>query len=102
MKKNILLTITLLMSASMLWAQRTDYPRIFPQGVPLNALDSIYLSNLPELTLPPALRQDPLPPLVDNSEFPYLRPVFTQEGSSCGQACLVGYNSLMKWTDTGM
>lgn len=33
-----------------------------------------------------------LPPLVDNSGQPYMRPVFSQSGASCGQSASVGYN----------
>lgn len=44
------------------------------------------------MVLPWELRDDPLPPVVDNSLLPYLRPVFSQESASCGQACMVGYN----------
>lgn len=37
------------------------------------------------------LRAD-LPNQVDNAVFPFLRPVFSQSGASCGQASSVGYN----------
>jgi hypothetical protein len=37
----------------------------------------------------PATRE--LPPAVDNSEHEWLRPVFNQDGGSCGQASGIGY-----------
>lgn len=92
MKKNYLLLIPFLLASYHALAQDNSAPAHFQPGPALTALDSIYLSNLPALSMPAAMRQDPLPPVVDNSETPYLRPVFGQEGASCGQACLVGYN----------
>jgi hypothetical protein len=68
------------------------YRAKYPEGPPLNRMDSLGLMSLPQKTLPEELRSDPLPPLVDNSNLPYLRPVFEQMGPSCGQAALVGYN----------
>jgi hypothetical protein len=68
------------------------YQQQYPEGPALNHWDSLYLMNIPEKVFPAALRSNPLPPLVDNSVLPYLRPVFNQEGASCGQAAMVGYN----------
>jgi len=68
------------------------YNERFPEGPPLNHWDSLYLMNIPEKPMPEYLRSSPLPALVDNSKRPYLRPVFMQEGPSCGQAAMVGYN----------
>lgn len=73
-------------------AQQMDSYGPYSAEIPLNKADSIYLVQLPKLTVPEELRGEPLPPVVDNSQLPYLRPVFQQEGSSCSQACLVGYN----------
>ena len=33
-----------------------------------------------------------LPDELDNSELPYFRPIFSQDGWSCGQASSIGYN----------
>ena len=68
------------------------YHQKYPVGTPLNHWDSLYLMNLPEKHLPAELRGAPLPPVVDNSNTPFLRPVFGQAGPSCGQAAMVGYN----------
>ena len=54
--------------------------------------DSVYLVNLPEMRMPENYRNRDLPYKVDNSVFPYLRPVFNQDGASCGQAGGVGYH----------
>ena len=50
------------------------------------------LKKLPELKLPPEYRNRDLPVVVDNSEQPYLRPVFNQEQYCCGQAAGIAYN----------
>jgi hypothetical protein len=92
----ILVYIYLLVSATSLSQELPPayqaYKQKYPEGPALNKWDSIYLMNIPQKTLPASLRSDELPPLVDNSSLPYLRPVFQQEGPSCGQAAMVGYN----------
>ncbi|MBN2460543.1 MAG: hypothetical protein JXB60_02955 [Candidatus Cloacimonetes bacterium] len=50
------------------------------------------LAHIPVLTLPSSHRDRPLPPELNNSELCYFRPVFAQEGGSCGQASGVGYH----------
>lgn len=62
---------------------------------PLSYYDSIYITSLPVLELPAYYKGKDaplLPPVVDNSTQPFMRPVFNQAGYSCGQASLVGYN----------
>jgi len=56
----------------------------------LSLYDSLKLSGLPPLRLKQPSR-DLLPPVVDNSQLPYLRPVFSQTGYECGQASSIGY-----------
>ena len=92
MKKRYPLVLLFLLQLFITEAQDKEFSHHFPEGQPITREDSLYLSNLPELALPSVLRHHSLPPVVDNSELPYLRPVFVQEGPSCGQACLVGYN----------
>lgn len=48
--------------------------------------------DFPRLSLPAAIKTIELPAVVDNSVYPWLRPVFRQEGASCGQAASVAYN----------
>ncbi len=48
--------------------------------------------DYPVLELPDAYRHKDLPAVVDNSSQPYLRPIFTQQGASCGQSASVAYN----------
>jgi hypothetical protein len=69
-----------------------EYMEKHPEGLVLNQWDSLFLMNIPEKKMPAGLRSDLLPPVVDNSTLPYLRPVFEQQAPSCGQAALVGYN----------
>ncbi len=64
----------------------------FPAGTGPNLYDSLYQLSLPELTLPEHLKSASLPAVADNSSQPYLRPVFSQIGASCGQASAIGYN----------
>nr|NQU91178.1 hypothetical protein [Bacteroidota bacterium] len=54
--------------------------------------DSIWLTQLPELKLPEENLRIDLPYQWDNSNQPFLRPVFNQSGGSCGQSAGVGYN----------
>jgi len=97
MKKTLLvfLVITVTLSAQ---AQQINYDQYkavmekFPGGAEPNVFDSLYQQNLKELTLPENLRNFVLPAFVDNSELPFLRPVFSQVGASCGQASAIGYN----------
>lgn len=48
--------------------------------------------DYPLLQLPESYRKRQIPASVDNSVYPYLRPVFLQKGASCGQAASIGYN----------
>ncbi len=75
------------------FGQRNMYDRHeFPAGPEPTVLDSLYHHTLTELSLPENLKFAALPAIVDNSALPYLRPVFSQVGASCGQAASVGYN----------
>jgi len=58
----------------------------------LNQTDSLLLSNLPELKMPIGYDTRDLPYKLDNSEYPYFRPIFSQEGASCGQSAGIAYN----------
>ncbi len=62
------------------------------RGKKLTLADSVGLAALPELRLTDAAKRIELPPVVDNSGVKYLRPVFNQVSSSCGQAAGVVYN----------
>ncbi len=69
-----------------------QYIEKHPIGQALNSYDAVYLMSIPELVVEPGALRDDLPAVVDNSILPYLRPVFNQEGPSCGQAAAIGYN----------
>ncbi len=49
------------------------------------------LDAIPELILTPKSQQMTLPSVVDNSEKIWFRPIFSQDGGSCGQASGVAY-----------
>jgi hypothetical protein len=68
------------------------YIEKYPVAPALGRQDSLFLMNIAEKQVPEYLRSLTLPPVVDNSELPYLRPVFEQVAPSCGQAAMVGYN----------
>ncbi|MDY6916280.1 MAG: T9SS type A sorting domain-containing protein [Candidatus Cloacimonadota bacterium] len=55
------------------------------------AEDSAYVGQLPVLKLP-ANYKDDLPFEKDNSQEPYFRPIFNQDGGSCAQASGISYN----------
>ncbi len=60
----------------------------------MNSADSMLLVNLPELTLPQAYKGESakdLPDYLNNSTLEFFRPVFSQNGWSCGQASTIGY-----------
>ncbi len=58
----------------------------------ISKCDSMLLESLPVLSMSESLKSRDLPVLHDNSESPYLRPVFNQNGACCGQASGVSYN----------
>lgn len=64
----------------------------FPRGVNIGERAGMKFPDLPALTSDFIKHRMELPYSVDNSTSPYLRPVFNQQGASCGQSTLVGYN----------
>jgi len=57
----------------------------------LTPADWEMLSNLPRLSLQDNQVYRDRPVRVDNTQSPFFRPVFSQQGGSCGQASGVGY-----------
>jgi hypothetical protein len=60
--------------------------------MPLSPQEEVQLQSLPELKPPAGFAERDLPAAVDNSTQIYMRPVFQQDGLSCGQASSIGYN----------
>jgi hypothetical protein len=98
-----ILHVTILLTCSLFGIAQRNAPEpdsltlLLKAGIytPLSYYDSVYLSGLPTLELPESYRGPNaplLPAVLDNSDQPYMRPVFNQAGYSCGQASLVGYN----------
>lgn len=58
----------------------------------LTADDYMRIAATPKLTITASQRSRDLPTTLDNSTLPWFRPVFNQDGGSCGQACGIGYN----------
>ncbi len=59
---------------------------------PLTHSDSLYLQSLPKLRISADQARLERPSEIDNSQLPYFRPIFSQDGGSCGQASGIGYN----------
>ncbi len=59
---------------------------------PLTHSDSLYLQSLPKLRLTTEQARRNRPAEIDNTQHPYFRPIFSQDGGSCGQASGIGYN----------
>jgi hypothetical protein len=63
-----------------------DLPELTPEQQ--KKVDAIPVLLLPEQY---KIKKEELPYTVDNSTQPYFRPIFNQQGGSCGQASGVGY-----------
>jgi len=59
---------------------------------PLTHADYNMLNSLPRWTPANPVKARDLPAQVDNTVNPWFRPIFSQDGGSCGQASGVGYN----------
>lgn len=59
---------------------------------PLSQFEQAQLMALPMLEVPAGYATRDLPPMVDNSTQPYMRPVFNQDQYCCGQASSIAYN----------
>lgn len=97
--KKLLLSLALLIMAFSAMTQNLNL-NPDPNGEPwivgglrtLTAEDYAMLSQIPQWKpLNPANSRD-LPAQVDNTVNPWFRPIFNQDGGSCGQASGVGYN----------
>ncbi|MDY0077323.1 MAG: T9SS type A sorting domain-containing protein [Bacteroidales bacterium] len=62
------------------------------KGVNRSLQNGLEFPDFPPLQLSQASRSLVLPVVVDNSILPFMRPVFNQQGASCEQSTIVGYN----------
>jgi hypothetical protein len=81
------LFLTLLCLAVQAQADFPDYEKPL-----LTQQDAVYSASLPLLSIPKNHPVRDLPAIHDNSQSPYLRPVFGQNGACCGQASGIAYN----------
>ncbi len=83
--KNIFVVLLVLCSSQLL-AQtgKNMVPR------ELSDRDKEMLMSIPDLPVPDSYKNKSLPAVIDNSQLPYFRPMFTQAGMSCGQASSTG------------
>ncbi len=58
----------------------------------LTADDYLRIAATPKLAITASQRSRDIPASLDNSTLPWFRPVFNQDGGSCGQASGIGYN----------
>ncbi len=98
--KKLITLIAIIAIAGMANAQGIINVNPDPGGEPwlagglrtLTASDYAMIAATPKLTLTDAQRSRDLPSALDNSTLPWFRPVFNQDGGSCGQASGIGYN----------
>ncbi len=98
--KNILTLIAFLTISICINAQGIINVNPDPDGEPWNAGglreltadDYTRIAATPRLSLTASQRSRELPSSLDNSELAWFRPVFNQDGGSCGQASGIGYN----------
>ncbi len=98
--KTILTLIAILALSVCLNAQGIINVNPDPNGEPwfagglreLTASDYSRIAATPKLTTTASQRSRALPTSLDNSTLPWFRPVFNQDGGSCGQASGIGYN----------
>ena len=62
------------------------------EGIKRSLQKGLEFPDFPPLQLSEASRSMILPAVVDNSILPFMRPVFDQQGASCEQSTIVGYN----------
>ncbi|MCB2206869.1 MAG: T9SS type A sorting domain-containing protein [Bacteroidetes bacterium] len=85
--------ITLVFTLFVLFGISQNNKQEFVDGLPvLTPEDEMMLMSLPVKTIPADYATRSLPPVVDNSQLIFMRPVFQQDHYSCGQASLIGYN----------
>jgi hypothetical protein len=90
MKKTGILIFVIWLSAGVLWGQFV--PDDFVPGLrELTAADWEFLNSLESIKLSDLGGSRELPASLDNSVYPWMRPVFNQDGGSCGQASGIGY-----------
>ncbi|MCK9616473.1 MAG: T9SS type A sorting domain-containing protein [Lentimicrobiaceae bacterium] len=58
----------------------------------LTTADYQFLNSLPQFSVEEKYKTRDLPSSIDNSQQPFFRPIFNQDGGSCGQASGIGYN----------
>jgi hypothetical protein len=83
-----LLGLIILMQSPIAAQYRTD----FPEGLSVDRHQDMKFADFPVLTPDFISFKSTLPANVDNSELPFMRPVFRQQGASCGQSAIIGYN----------
>lgn len=101
MKKSFAFLYILLMSGSLALGQKEfsvkapDTSQAFQQLSEIKEELLEPLRTLVPIQVPPEYTGSGapvLPPTLNNTTFPFFRPVFNQDGLSCGQAALVSYN----------
>mgnify|MGYP000930091391 FL=1 len=68
--------------------QGINYP--YPELQSMSSYDSLMLSQLPAYQSPPEALRRLIPYAIDNSAYPWFRPLVAQVGLECGQASSIG------------
>lgn len=96
MRKIIILLLTVFYTVSSFCQesipQNSAKQRLVKGSMQRSMHPGLDFPDYPQLSMPEKCRDIELPAVVDNASQPYLRPVFSQQGASCGQAASVGYN----------
>jgi len=90
MKNKIGFAIFFVLFQFNLLSQESEIKNYPTQNI-INQADSVWMSKLPEIKLPENYRHRVLPATIDNSTFPWFRPIFSQSSASCGQSAGIGY-----------
>ncbi len=90
------LTLILIFIVFGAYAQKSEFSRV-PSGLrntgPLTSQDAIMLNSIEEAKLPVDYRSRRVPDSVDNSQYEWLRPIFSQESyPNCMQSTSIAYN----------
>lgn len=89
-------TLILVVSATLIFAQEENIRNI-PAGmqntVPLTMQDALLYNSIEEVVLPDDYRYKSLPDSLDNSQYKYFRPIFSQTVyPNCMQSTSIAYN----------
>jgi len=90
-QKMIVFFIFSIMAGKVVWAQGTLDTLYLQNDAILSEADEILLRGCPVLKMTEEQRNRPLPSSVNNSQTPFMSPIFSQTALECGQASSICY-----------